>query len=407
MTTTISRFDRPLAFALATKAVKLDDYRETRSLPFHAMVRRMTDTPVSRRDFLASGAALAAAANATDQTRQPAVSPDPNQPPARQANTPIRLLTTTAFEPHEIKKIESAAPNVQLIVEKDQNEFRKRLPEAEVVYGSLTGSDLASASKVKWVQTNNAGVENQDAEFMASPIVLTNMARVFAPAITETGMGMLLCLTRGITTYYMPQFAKRQMKPVGAVKSADHVELGRKTMGIVGLGGMGSSLARRACYGFDMRVVATDAKPLSKPEYVAELHDPSWFRTMVPQVDVLVAAAPHTKLTERMFNESVFRKMKKSAYFLALSRGMLFDDQALVKALQGGWIAGAGLDVFPQEPPPSTHPIFDCTNVAMTAHTSGWSPDRQVRLVDLFAENVRRYSIGAPLMNVVDKKAGY
>jgi phosphoglycerate dehydrogenase-like enzyme len=99
--------------------------------------------------------------------------------------------------------------------------------------------------------------------------------------------------------------------------------------------------------------------------------------------------------------------MKKTAYFLALSRGGLFDDMALVKALQGGWIAGAGLDVFPQEPPPPNHPIFDCGNVAMTAHTSGWSPDRQIRLVALFAENVRRYAIGAPLMNVVDKKAGY
>jgi phosphoglycerate dehydrogenase-like enzyme len=156
-----------------------------------------------------------------------------------------------------------------------------------------------------------------------------------------------------------------------------------------------------------MRIVGTDARPLPKPEYVAELRDPSWFMTMVPQVDVLVAAAPHTPATERMFNEQVFRRMKKTAYFLALSRGPLIDDGALVKALQEGWIAGAGLDVFPQEPPPPDHPIFDCKNVVMTPHTSGWSPDRQVRLIDLHVENLRRYAIGAPLMNVVDKKAGY
>jgi phosphoglycerate dehydrogenase-like enzyme len=164
------------------------------------------------------------------------------------------------------------------------------------------------------------------------------------------------------------------MNPVGTAKSADHVELAGKTMGIVGMGGIGSALARRAHYGFDMRVVGTDARPVPQPHCVAELRDPSWFRTMVPTVDVLVAAAPQTPLTERMFDESVFRSMKKSAYFLALSRGMLFDDLALVKALQGGWIAGAGLDVFPKEPPPSDHPIFDCPNVVMTAHTSGWSP---------------------------------
>jgi phosphoglycerate dehydrogenase-like enzyme len=122
---------------------------------------------------------------------------------------------------------------------------------------------------------------------------------------------------------------------------------------------------------------------------------------------VLVAAAPHTPQTERMFNEAVFRSMKKTAYFLAMSRGRLFDDMALVRALKEGWIAGAGLDVFPQEPPPASHAIFDCPNVVMTAHTSGWSPDRQVRLIDLFAENVRRYTEGLPLINVVDKKRGY
>jgi phosphoglycerate dehydrogenase-like enzyme len=178
-------------------------------------------------------------------------------------------------------------------------------------------------------------------------------------------------------------------------------------MGIVGMGGIGSALARRAHDGFDMRIVGTDARALPRPGYVADLRDPSWFMAMVPQVDVLVAAAPHTPATERMFNENVFRSMKKTAYFIALSRGMLFDDLALVRALKEGWIAGAGLDVFPKEPPPTEHPIYDCKNVVMTAHTSGWSPDRQVRLVDLFAENVRRYAIGAPLMNVVDKKAGY
>jgi phosphoglycerate dehydrogenase-like enzyme len=348
-----------------------------------------------------------AATQLTAQTRTPAAGTQDAQPGGRTGDGPIRILTTTAFDPHEIERIRAAAPNVELIIVKGREEFRQRLPDAEVVYGSLTGAELQAAANVKWVQTGAAGVEELDAEFMASPIVLTNMARTFAPAISETGMGLLLALTRGIATYYVPQFAKRQMKPVGTVKSADHVELAGKTMGIVGLGGIGSAIARRAHHGFDMRIVATDARPLPTPHYVAELHDPSWFRTMASEVDVLVAAAPHTKLTERMFNEDVFRSMKRTAYFVALSRGRLFDDLALVRALKEKWIAGAGLDVFPQEPPPADHPIFDCPNVVMSAHTSGWSPDRQVRLIDQFAENVRRYAIGAPLMNVVDKKAGY
>ena len=246
-----------------------------------------------------------------------------------------------------------------------------------------------------------------DPALRASSVVVTNYQRTFGHGISETAIGMLLCLTRGIGKYYIPQFQKRQWKPVGTVKSPDHSELAGRTMGIVGMGGIGCMLARRAHYGFDMRVVGTDAKPMCKPDYVAELREPAWFPEMARQVDVLVAAAPHTPRTDRMFDERIFRSMKPAAYFLALSRGKLFDDMALVKALQQGWIAGAGLDVFPQEPPPETHPIYDCANVIMTAHTSGWSPDRQVRLIEEFAENVRRYTLGLPLMKVVDKTAGY
>jgi phosphoglycerate dehydrogenase-like enzyme len=220
-------------------------------------------------------------------------------------------------------------------------------------------------------------------------------------------MGLLLCLTRGINTY-MRQFHKDgELKAMGDVQSADHTELVGRVMGIVGMGGIGTNVARRAHFGFDMVVVATDAKPIPQPHFVSELHDPSWFKEMVPQVDVLVAAAPHTPQTEGMFNEEVFRSMKKTAYFLALSRGKLLNIDALVKALKEGWIAGAGLDVFHPDPPPKGHPIYSCSNVVMTPHTSGWSPDRQIRLIALFAENVRRYANGIALINVVNKRAGY
>jgi phosphoglycerate dehydrogenase-like enzyme len=323
--------------------------------------------------------------------------------------SPLRIVTMYAFEPSEAEQIRAAAPNtpVDLAICKTRDEFREKLRDAEVVYGDLRGPDLDYAPNLKWVQATAAGMENLDEAMRKSPIVVTNYARTFAHGISETAIGLLLCLTRGIAKYYMPQFYKRQMKPVGTVKSDHHTELCGRVMGIAGLGGIGSMIARRAYYGFDMRVVATDAKPIPRPEYVAELHDPSWFMTMVPQVDVLVAAAPHTKQTERMFNEKVFRSMKRTAHFIAVSRGKLFDDMALVKALKEGWIAGAGLDVFPVEPPPSNHPIFDCPNVVMTAHTSGWSPDRQVRLIEVFADNVRRYAAGLPLVNVVDKVRGY
>ena len=359
------------------------------------------DSSFSRRAFVA-GASAMQAINAQQQQQTSDASP-------RRQNDPIRVVTMYKFEPGEVERIQKAvtAAKVELVICADREEYRLKLRDAEVVYGNLGGADLDFAPKVKWVQWASAGVEGMDAQMKAHPAVVTNYARTFAPGITETAMGMLLSLTRGITKYYAPAFAKRQMVAVGTARSDHHQELTGLTMGIVGFGGIGSMLARRAYYGFDMRIVATDAKAIPKPEYVAELHEAAYFAKMVPQVDVLVCAAPSTPTTRRMFNEPIFRSMKKSAYFLALSRGDLYDDMALVKALKEGWISGAGLDVFPQEPPPSSHPIFDCNNVVMTAHTAGWSTNRQVRLIDVFAENIRRYSEGAPLMSVVDKPKGY
>jgi phosphoglycerate dehydrogenase-like enzyme len=353
-------------------------------------------TKITRRAFQASMAALPAAAGGAP----------PQQTSQRR---PIRIVTTYQFEPFEVEKIKAAASGaaIEIVMCNTREEFRSKLREADVVYGGFNGPDLDYAPRLKWVQSGAAGMEWMDDKLRESPLVVTNYARVFAPGITETAMGLLLCLTRGLSKYYMPQFAKRQMKPVGTVKSDHHVELVGRTMAIVGMGGIGSTLARRAYYGFDMKIIATDAKPMPKPDFVSELHDPGWFSKMVPQADVLVAAAPSTPQTRRMFNEQVFRSMKKSAYFLAMSRGDLYDDLALARALKEGWIAGAGLDVTPQEPLPSEHPLYDCSNVVMSAHTSGWSPDRQVRLIDLFAENVRRYSEGIPLINVVDKVKGY
>ncbi len=350
-----------------------------------------------------------AAMPAVAATRNPVVIPPVLLSDVQVTQDPLKIATTYKFEPHEVEKIRAAAGSVrvELAICNSPAEFKDKIRDAEVVYGDLDAETLAAATRLKWIQSREAGMEKMDPAVRASPVVVTNHQRTFAHGISETAMGHLLCLTRGIAKNYMPQFYKRQMKSVGTPKSADHTELVGRTMGIVGMGGIGTMLARRAHYGFDMRIVATDAKPVPKPDFVAELHDPGWFPTMAAQVDVLVAAAPHTPLTERMFNEQIFRSMKKSAYFLALSRGKLYDDMALVKALQQGWIAGAGLDVFPVEPVPSTHPIFDCQNVVMTAHTSGWSPDRQVRLVEDFTENVRRYTQGLPLLKVVDKKAGY
>ena len=360
----------------------------------------MSESHFTRRSMLAAAASLHQATG---------IAAMPQASAAGAAS--IKIVTMYKFEPHEVEKIQAAAAEptkVNVVICSTRDEFRKELRDADAVYGDLRAALLDYAPKVKWMQAGGAGMEGMDDKFRASPIVTTNYQRTFAPGISETAIGMLLCLSRGIVKNYLPQFYRNKTNnPVGTAKSDDHVEMVGRTMGIVGMGGIGTAIARRAKWGLDMHIVAVDAKPMAKPDAVDELHDHTYFMKMVPQVDVLVAAAPHTKETERMFNEKVFRSMKKTAYFLAMSRGMLYDEDALVRALKEGWIAGAGLDVFPKEPVPPGHPIFECDNVIMSAHTSGWSPDRQVRLIDVFADNVRRFSAGLPLMNVVDKQKGY
>jgi phosphoglycerate dehydrogenase-like enzyme len=328
-------------------------------------------------------------------------------PPAK-----VRIVAASAasvvgparYTPAEVAQITAAGKNVQLALPKNADELNKVLPEADVVFGLLNAEWLAKAKSLRWFQATEAGMENiLFPELIKSDIVVTNMARMFAPAISETVIGMLLALTRGLNNYYFPQFQKHLFNS----ERTHMVEVEGMTMGIVGMGGIGQSLAVRAHYGFNMRILATDAKPLAKPIFVDTVREPGWLMEMVPQVDILVSAAPATKETEAMFNEKVFRAMKKTAYFLNLSRGALIDENALAQALKEGWIAGAGVDATRAEPLPTTHPYWDCPNLILTCHSAGFSPQRQIRFIGLLADNVRRYASGLPLENVVDKVRGY
>jgi phosphoglycerate dehydrogenase-like enzyme len=370
----------------------------------------MSDDNLSRRNFLAGLATtgtVTALANAQTpgSARAPVVVAnhavvEPNPAPGS-----IKIVCAERLTPAEVEQIRSAGKSIDLRMLSDRSELKHHVADAEVILGVVDRETMLAAKNLKWVQTWAAGVENLPKELMEHPCVLTNMQRVFAPVIAETAIGLLLSLTRGLTQDSIPAFKER--KWIRGQSSVPLDDLYRKTIGIVGMGGIGSETARRLHYGFEMRVLATDAKPLPKPPFVAELREPAWLAEMVPQVDVLMSAAPLTRETRLMFNESVFRKMKPTSYFINVSRGGLVDQDALVKALKEKWIRGAGLDVATPEPLPPESPLWDCPNLVITPHNSGAAPIRQVRLVALVAENVRRYSHGLPLLNVVDKARGY
>ena len=314
----------------------------------------------------------------------------------------FKLATMDEIPAAYQEKLRASAPNLDLTLCRDEEQFRREVADAHVIFGDFSREDLRAARQLRWIQYSAAGVEHiLHPELVDSPIVLTNMQRIFSPTISETAIGLLLTLTRGLNHYAL-QTREHVWKDVNGL-----TEISGLTMGIVGLGGIGTDTAYRAHYGFNMKVLAVDPKPLPKPAFVAELHSLEWLPKMAPQADVLLSAAPHTPVSEGMFNETIFRAMKPTAYFINVSRGKLVDAPALIRALKEGWIVGAALDVAYQEPLPPDDPVWTAGNLVITSHSSGVSEGSMRRGYDLFCENVRRYLSGLPLLNVVDKKRGY
>jgi len=366
----------------------------------------MSHDPISRRDFMAglTAAGTAAAVPAAEGAAHDPVVVTPFPIAARGSSSDrIRILCAEKLTSEEMEKIRSAAPGLDLLVATDRADLREKARDAEVILGVADREMVLAARSLKWVQTWAAGVESLPRELMEHSCVLTNMQRVFAPVIAETAIALMLSLTRGLAQHAIPNFRARKWER----EKVPLEDLYGKTLGIVGLGGIGTETARRAHHGFSMRVLAVDPKPLPKPDFVEILREPGWLMEMVPQVDVLMSAAPLTRETRGMFNDTIFQKMRRTAYFINVSRGGLVDQDALVRALKGGVIRGAGLDVTTPEPLPAEHPLWDCPNLVITPHNSGGAPIRQVRLIALVVENVRRYAAGLPLMNVVDKTRGY
>ena len=256
---------------------------------------------------------------------------------------------------------------------------------------------------MKWVQQPSAGVEHliEIPELVEGAIVLTNMQRMYGPEIADQAIGYLLAFTRDLGISFAPIESSTDLARAGFVLD----ELAGKTLLVIGLGGIGSEIARRA-HAFGMRVVSTDPKVMERPLFVEELHRPDAFHTLLPRADVVASAVPLTKASRKMIGAREFAMMKPGTILINVSRGGVVDTDALVAALDSRRIAAAGLDVTDPEPLPEGHPLWS-RNVIITPHSAGQSPGGDRRRHELFRENLRRFASGEMLLNVVDKKAGY
>jgi cyclase len=325
-----------------------------------------------------------------------------------------KRIVVEAVMPAKLLELKRIAPDVLFVPVRDKEEAAKEAGDADAVLGFASDGIVKAGSKLRWIQINHAGIEKElTPALVKSDVVVTNTARIYGPNVADTGMALLLSLTRGIAVQTRADGTSATLSPVPsdywnwAKKHAIPRELHGKNMLIVGMGGIGTQIARRAD-AFGMRVMAVDPNTaLVRPSFVFSLDRPAKLMELLPKADVVVLACPLTEQTRAMFGTEQFAAMKKSALFINVARGGLVKTDALVAALKSRGIAGAGLDVSDPEPLPSKHELWTLPNVAITPHLGGQSPEARDRQWRLLRENVRRFVAGEPLLCVVNKEKGY
>ena len=204
---------------------------------------------------------------------------------------------------------------------------------------------------------------------------------------------------------FIPQQLRREWKK-SPQEAGDVMHLPETTALIVGLGGIGAEAARLLA-AFGVTVLATDARRKAVPSGVTELHPPEALDDLLPRADFVILTVPHTPATEGFFNRARFERMKRTAFFINIGRGMTTRLDDLVAALQAGEIAGAALDVYELEPLPTGHPLWTLPNVLLTPHMAGHGPYLDERRFEIMADNCRAFAAGQPLRNQVDKASWF
>lgn len=279
------------------------------------------------------------------------------------------------------------------------------IADADGFVGSITPSQVRAAKQLRWVQIVSAGVEgvlfqSGGNDLRDSKIVLTNNKIVQGPEIADHAIGMLLYLSRHLFEYVAAK--QEQAWP----RQFNGIELAGKTAVIVGVGGIGTQIAVRAS-AFGMTVIGVDPEDKPFMPGVKEVVKPDRLDSVIPAADVVFVSAPLTEQSHKMVGAREFELMKKGSYFIAVSRGGLYDMNALVKALDEKRLAGAGVDVTDPEPLPKGHALWKFDNVMITPHIAGRSDKDRARMVATIKDNLQRFVDGRPLVNVVDKQKGY
>ena len=313
-------------------------------------------------------------------------------------------LTLPEVSETDLERIRSAAgPGAEVVITR-QRDAEQHAEGVEVILGMVPPALFNAASKLRWVHAIASGVDMfLYPEFLNSQVILTSEKGLVGEHLADHGFGLLLALTRQLAAAH--DFGPDSWNHRPELRR-EEIELSGLTMGIIGFGGTGRAMARRAAaFGMNVRALDRDAVPAS-PE--GQRVEPS---SALPELlagsDVLAVCCPLTRETRNLLNAETFGHMKPGAFLVNVTRGEVMDEAALISACTSGRLRGAALDVAPREPLPGDSELWRLPNVVMTPHTAGASQYRASRNIERFIANLQRLNAGEPLEGVIDKVLGY
>jgi phosphoglycerate dehydrogenase-like enzyme len=303
-------------------------------------------------------------------------------------------------------RLAQAVPEARVVVAEDAAGAAREIVDAEAAFGWLDRELLSKATKLRWLQAPQAApaAGYYYPELISHPVRVTNFREIFNDHIGAHILAFVLAFARGLHVF-IPQQLRREWKK-SPLETGDVVHLPEATALVVGVGGIGAEAARLLA-AFGVRVLATDARRTAAPVGVAELHPPGALDELLPRADFVILTVPHTPATEGFFDHARFQRMKRTAFFINIGRGMTTRLDDLVAALRAGEIAGAALDVYEREPLPGEHPLWTMPNVLLTPHMAGHGPYLDERRFDIIADNCRAFAAGQALRNEVDKASWF
>jgi phosphoglycerate dehydrogenase-like enzyme len=306
-----------------------------------------------------------------------------------------------------LKVLDRLDSSIERIVTHEESKAIAEAPRADVFLNGSVKPDLLRAAvvhgtKARWMHSLWTGVDRiLSPEVIASPIPLTNGRGVFRRSLAEWSIGAMLHFA-----YKMRRMIRQQESGIWEIFTTE--ELHGRTLGIIGYGEIGQAAAERA-RAFGMKILALRRRPeLSRKDILIDrAYAPAEINNLIAASDYVLVAAPLTPETRGMVGAAQIAAMKPTAVILNVGRGAVIDEAPLIEALRENRIKGAALDVFAQEPLPPGHPFYSMPNLLLSPHTADHFENFADAAAECFLENLSRFRTGEPLLNVVDKQAGY